>query len=137
MNVSMLPKDNQSTLKPKNFMVNELLKLNFVQLIDRPTHREGGVIDHLYMCRPDFFKEVIVEWELFAPFYSDHFGISVIINKGNKPFLKMPLTISDDLIAEGSEAETLSSRKKSKQPSKNKRKGDRSSMPPPKRGNKN
>ena len=76
--------------------------MNCVQLIDHPTHKDGGIIDHLYMYRPSCYSEVIISWELFSPFYSDHFGISIIINKGNNPFLQMPTTIPDDLINDNS-----------------------------------
>lgn len=74
----------------------ELLSMGFKQVIHTPTHRDGGIIDHLYVYQPHDLKDVMINSSLFAPFYTDHFGISVIINKGTNPFLQMPSTISDD-----------------------------------------
>ena len=36
--------------------------------------------------------------KLFAPFYSDHFGVSINISKGVKVFKHMPTTVPDYLI---------------------------------------
>ena len=67
--------------QPKAYLIQEILNLNFSQLINHPTHRDGGIIDHVYLFRPHMYEEVVINWELFAPFYSDHFGISIIIQK--------------------------------------------------------
>ena len=72
--------------------------MKLVQHIDIPTHKDGGILDHMYLYRPNTFKEVIISWELFCPFYSDHFGISIIINKRNNEFLTTPSTVPDDLL---------------------------------------
>ena len=61
-----------------------------------PTHRAGGIIDQLYIYRPSIFDDVIINYSLFSPFYSDHFGISLIINKGTNPFITMPTTVPED-----------------------------------------
>ena len=82
----------------QHFLVCEIMKMNFVQLIDHPTHKDGGISDHLYLYRPSCYNEIIISWELFSPFYSDHFGISIIINKENNPFLRMLTTVPYDLI---------------------------------------
>ena len=76
-------------------VVTEILNMNFKQLIDTPTHRAGGIIDHLYIYRPSIFDDVIINYSLFSPFYSDHFGISLIINKGTNTFIKMPTTVHE------------------------------------------
>ena len=39
------------------------------------------------------YHEVVINWELFAPFYSDHFGISIIIQKKEWIKLKMNSTL--------------------------------------------
>ncbi|HIL27520.1 MAG TPA: hypothetical protein EYG21_09105 [Nitrospinaceae bacterium] len=85
----------QRETKPE--FVNEILKLNFDQLVQKSTHREGGIIDHLYLRKPLMYDDVIISYDLFAPFYSDHYGISIVINKGDAPFLKMPCSIPDDI----------------------------------------
>ena len=81
-----------------NIIISGLKNMNFLQLIDEPTHTNGGIIDHLYIYRPAEFHDVIINWELFAPFYSDHFGISVTINKGNNPIQSLPSTVPDELL---------------------------------------
>ena len=101
---------------PNHTLVNELLKLNFSQLIDQPTHRDGGIIDHLYMYRPLEFSDVLITWELFCPFYSDHHGISIVINKKDNSFIKMQTTVPDHLLKDA----TVS---KDNPPSKTKSKG--------------
>merc|ERR1711873_385640 len=60
-----------------------------------PTHGDGGIIDHVYLYRPYMYKEVVINWALFAPFYSDHFGISIIIQKKEWVRLKMKSTFPD------------------------------------------
>ena len=107
--------------EPRHFLVSEILKMNFVQLIDKPTHRDGGIIDHLYLYQPTIFTEVIISWELFCPLYSDHFGISIILNKQNNPFIKTPSTIPDFLLEDSVNHKTLENNRKEKGPSKQKR----------------
>lgn len=84
----------------RHFLISEILKMNFNQLIDQPTHHDGGIIDYLFLYRPTFFKEVIISYELFCPFYSDHFGISISLNKQDNPFLMMESTVPDHLLVE-------------------------------------
>ena len=33
----------------RHYLINEILKMDFIQLIDHPTHKDGGIIDHLYL----------------------------------------------------------------------------------------
>ena len=63
-----------------NLVPQRLQEMGFMQKIDKPTHIRGGVIDHFYLFCPANQQNVIVNWDLFAPFYSDHFGISIVIN---------------------------------------------------------
>ena len=81
--------------QPKAYLIQEILTLNFNQLINHPTHRDGGIIDHVYLFRPHMYEEVVINWELFAPFYSDHFGISIIIQKREWTRLKMKSSFPD------------------------------------------
>ena len=96
---------------PRPFLVDEILKMNFNQLIDHPTHREGGIIDHLYTRRPPQYSDVLISWELFAPFYSDHYAISIVINKDNNQFLQMPSTIPDGLFIDTPAPQSATSKK--------------------------
>ena len=70
----------------------EIWNLNFKQLIDTPIHRAVGIIAYLYIYRP-IFDDVIINYSLFSPFYFDHFGISLIINKGTNQFIKVPIAV--------------------------------------------
>ena len=72
--------------------------MNFIQLIDLPNHRNGGIIDHFFLYRPNEMGDVIINWEIIATFYSDHFGISIIINKGQNAFREMCSTVPDELL---------------------------------------
>ena len=84
--------------EPRHFLINEILNMSFIQLIDHPTHKDGGIIDHVYLYRPTCYNDVIINAELFSPFYSDHYAISIEINLQNNDFLRMPSTIPDTLI---------------------------------------
>ena len=74
--------------------------MKFTKLIDAPTHMKGGTIDHLYVWRPPGFTNILINWELFSPFYSDHFGISITINKEKDVFKSILSTVPDYLIEE-------------------------------------
>ena len=54
------------------------------------------IIFHVY--HPNGFKNVEITWELFAPFYSDHFCISVVIKKKKDSFKQIPTTVQDYLL---------------------------------------
>ena len=59
-----------------NNLVNSLASFGFVQLIDKPTHVEGNILDHLYV------KEVeIAGWQLHHPYYSGHDAICCRVNR--------------------------------------------------------
>ena len=55
-------------------------------------------MDHFYLFKPLELQDVIVEWELFSPFYTDHFGVQLKINKGENVFQHMSSSIPDYLI---------------------------------------
>ena len=42
----------------------------FAQIIDRPTHKDGNILDHVYVRNVK-----ISEWQLHHPYYSDHDAI--------------------------------------------------------------
>ena len=61
-----------------NFCVNKhpthpikvfLEKLKFVQLIEKPTHIDGGVLDHVYLLRKE---PQTLETKMKGCYYSDH-----------------------------------------------------------------
>ena len=51
-------------------LVNTLGALGLAQIIDKPTHIRGNILDHLYVR--DF---VDPSWQFHHPYYSDHDGI--------------------------------------------------------------
>ena len=71
-----------------NIILKQLKNMNFMQMIDYPTHMQGGIIDHLYIYCPKTHNDVLIESDLISPFYSDHFGICIDIYKGEKTFKK-------------------------------------------------
>ena len=101
--------------EPRHFIIQELLNMHFLQQIDHPTHTNGGIIDHFYMYRPTCYDDVIITWELFCPFYTDHFAISIIINKQRNHFQTMPSTIPDHLINNGTASITKQTATRKKQ----------------------
>ena len=97
--------------------------MGFVQYIDKSTHRSGGIIDHLYIFRPAEHHNVVINWDLYSAFYSDHFGISIIINKGENVFRKMQSSIPDEVNSNSSANSGKQKKQTNKQPStKEKRK---------------
>ena len=107
-------------------MILQYLKNNsFCQLVDTPTHSRGGLIDHFYIRKPSGFENVIVNWHLYAPFYTDHFGVCVTINKGRGSFRKLESSLSEDtlrLLANSSNDNGNESNKKTNKKVNNKRK---------------
>ena len=47
----------------------------FSQIIDKPTHKDGHILDHLYLRDVE-----IAEWRFHHPYYSDHDAICVRAN---------------------------------------------------------
>ena len=65
----------------QNHPVKELLKdLNFNQVVQEATHREGRILDHVYI----FFKEPLnsttVECRVTGCYYSDHDKVTTLVN---------------------------------------------------------
>ena len=80
--ISILPKEGPAIIcgdfnihpNEKNSFFSRLSEKmkyqNFAQLIDKPTHREGHILDHLYV------REVnMIGWQFHHPYYSDHEAI--------------------------------------------------------------
>lgn len=87
-------------------VVSELLGMGFEQFIDALTHRDGCIIDHLYIDRPRLSTGVIIDNSLFASFYSDHFGMSIVIDKGASPFFQTSSTVPDYVVNAQNETAT-------------------------------
>ena len=81
-----------------NVILKELRDMKFTQMIDYPTHVQGGIIDHLHVFCPKTYNNVMIESDLIAPFYSDHFGICINIYKGENTFKHIASSVPDDLI---------------------------------------
>ena len=47
----------------------------FLQIIDRATHKDGNILDHVYI------RDVpIAEWQFHHPYYTDHDAICLRTN---------------------------------------------------------
>ena len=61
----------------KNFILSELENWNFKQLVQNPTHVQGGVIDHCYITNTFPIGSVLVSQK--PVYYTDHDIITVTI----------------------------------------------------------
>ena len=50
------------------------------------------------MYHPNGLEDVEISWDIIASFYSDHFGISVVIKKEKDSFKQIPTTVPDYLL---------------------------------------
>ena len=66
-----------------NYMTNELKDMRFTQIVKKPTHIDGGLIDHIYVRQGN---ETKFSWvlEQFPKYYSDHDGLSLTFGKVSK-----------------------------------------------------
>ena len=64
----------------KNGVTDFLIKKGFKRMIERPTHIEGGHIDHIYwLDKDDRFKLPVVEF--YSPYWTDHDALLVTITE--------------------------------------------------------
>ena len=75
-----------------------LNKLKFTQIIEKPTHIEGGLLDHAYVRNLN--GQLMFKSELRSKYYTDHKGIAVIIKKVSISLI-YPLTNMMHLIYAG------------------------------------
>ena len=63
---------------PNNYITKSLEERGFKQIVEKSTHIEGGIIDHVYLIQGDDskFKYIIEE---FPKYYSDHDGLGLIL----------------------------------------------------------
>ena len=67
-------------------------------MMDEPTHTQGGIIDHLYIYCPHFYKDVKINSTLISAFYTDHYGIHITLYKKEDEFKHIASTVPDYLI---------------------------------------
>ena len=61
------PKEDNSCY---DTLVEKMASKGFLQHIDRPTHKEGNILDHFYV------RDInTTEWQFHHPYYSDHEAI--------------------------------------------------------------
>jgi len=58
---------------PQERLLTEITSLGFKQLVNHPTHVEGGLLDHVYIRRSNLETQVQINF----PFYSDHAAIAI------------------------------------------------------------
>ena len=86
-----------------NIIIKELHRLGFKQMMDEPTHMQGGIIDHLYIYCPPFYKDVVIKSTLISAFYTDHFGIHIKLFKKENEFKHIESSVPDYLIDQANE----------------------------------
>ena len=64
------------TNSPNNYLIKELIKMGFAQIVKKATHIEGGLIDHIYV-RQGRNKKYAWIVEQFPKYYSDHDGLGL------------------------------------------------------------
>ena len=47
----------------------------FLQIIDKATHKDGNILDHVYVRGIEF-----VDWQFHHPYYSDHDAMCLRVN---------------------------------------------------------
>ena len=56
--------------------------MNFSQLVRRPTHIEGNLLDQAYLRDSNGMLEITAETQ--SKYYSDHKGIAIIATKAKR-----------------------------------------------------
>ena len=59
---------------PKDMIIQKITSCGFSQVVEHPTHQEGGLLDHVYVKKAPFKFQV----NLSTPFYSDHSIVSIV-----------------------------------------------------------
>ena len=63
-----------------NVLSKYLNALGLTQIVNRPTHIEGGIIDHVYIMKN---MKDIIEVNYMFPYYTDHISICLSITSQN------------------------------------------------------
>ena len=58
---------------PKEQIIKKILSCGFKQIVNYPTHKAGGLIDHVYIKRLSWQPHTMINF----PYYSDHGAISI------------------------------------------------------------
>ena len=59
-----------------NDFSRKMSELGFSQLITKPTHLCGGILDHCYVRSP-----YEVYWDIYSPYYTDHDALNIVVKK--------------------------------------------------------
>ena len=65
---------------PNNSISRSLIDQGFSQLVTKPTHVMGGLIDHAYW-KDDSESWQLPKIETYSPYYSDHDAVLVTLNR--------------------------------------------------------
>ena len=57
-----------------NKLIHGLLQMGFKQIIDKPTHIRGRIIDQIYMNDP---SRLTFSVEKYSPYYTDHDALCI------------------------------------------------------------
>ena len=64
----------------RNVVTASLTKMGFQKMIERPTHIEGGHIDHIYWLDKEE-RYNLPKVEFYSPYWTDHDGLLVTITE--------------------------------------------------------
>ena len=65
---------------PKNYITQTLIGMGFKQIVNKPTHIEGGLIDHIYLIEGRK-KTISYFIEICPKYYSDHDGLGLTLHE--------------------------------------------------------
>ena len=65
---------------PNNNITQSLKEIGFKQLVRKPTHVQGGLIDHIYLIEGTGEK-ISYTLEVLPAYYSDHDGLGITLVK--------------------------------------------------------
>ena len=72
---------NDNFLKePKSNFVQQMIAQKLTQLVETPTHAEGGLLDHVYVTNTKWQLNTEVNFR----YYSDHAAITVMMSNDNE-----------------------------------------------------
>ena len=69
---------------PKNYIKQSLIQIGFKQLVQKSTHIEGGLIDHIYLIEGRHMK-ITYSVEVCPKYYSDHDGLGLTLLEEEEP----------------------------------------------------
>ena len=70
--INLHPQENNNHYA--NFL-NRMASIGLSQIIDKPTHKDGNILDHVYVRGIE-----IADWQFHHPYYSDHDAMCLRVN---------------------------------------------------------